>query len=318
MKANDRGTTTVKAKITDRAGLIGGPRPENQELEGGQDDEVDAQGEEPPAEPLAELPGEGTRGERMRYVSASDAACTPTWAKKSSSRVGARSATIARPSRRRRLQLAQPSRHTAVQSWPPRPSAARPRRRAGEAAVPESARDAAMRLLHGVKRRAQGDPALADHRDVIGDLLHLVQQVRRKEHRAAFVGDGADDGAEDVAADDGIEAGRRLVEHQQLGPIRECYEEPGPRLLALGEGLDPGRGVEREHLPQLLRVRIVPAGVERARVADQLVDASSSRGGRSPRRDSRSATGRRPARRRGRGRRRAPSRFPAAAGPGRA
>ena len=32
------------------------------------------------------------------------------------------------------------------------------------------------------------------------------------------------------------------------------------------------RGVEGEHPPQLLRVRVVPAGVERARVADQLAD----------------------------------------------
>jgi hypothetical protein len=84
-----------------------------------------------------------------------------------------------------------------------------------------------MRLLHGVERRAQGNPVLADHRDVIGDLLHLVQQVRGEEHRAAFVGDGADDGAEDVAADDKIEAGPRLVEpkHNSL----DGYGRPGTR-----------------------------------------------------------------------------------------
>ena len=54
----------------------------------------------------------------------------------------------------------------------------------------------AVRFLDFAKRRAQRDGALMDHRDVIGDLLHFLQQVRRKEHRAAFIGDGAKDGAE--------------------------------------------------------------------------------------------------------------------------
>ncbi len=71
------------------------------------------------------------------------------------------------------------------------------------------------------------------HRDVVGDLFYLVQEVGRKEHRAPFVGDGAHDGREDVTANDGIEAGRRLVEHQQLGTIRQRDEQPRPRLLPL-------------------------------------------------------------------------------------
>ena len=69
--------------------------------------------------------------------------------------------------------------------------------------------------------RSRRSLPLVDHRDVIGDLLHLVQQVRRKEHRAAFIGDGANHGAENVAANDGIEAGRRFVQHQQFGPVRQ-------------------------------------------------------------------------------------------------
>ena len=81
---------------------------------------------------------------------------------------------------------------------------------------------------------------------MIGDLLHFVEQVRREQHGAAFVGDGPDDGAEDVAAHDGIEAGRRLVEDQQLRPVRQGDQQPRPRLLALGQGLDVRGGVERE------------------------------------------------------------------------
>src|SRR5258708_22713326 len=55
--------------------------------------------------------------------------------------------------------------------------------------------------------------------------------------------------------------------------MRQGDQQSGPRLLSLGEVLDFHRGVERERLPQLLRVRIVPGGIERARVANELVDA---------------------------------------------
>ena len=72
----------------------------------------------------------------------------------------------------------------------------------------------AVRFPDFVQRRAQRDRALMDHCDVISDLLHFLQPVRRKEHRATFIGDGAKDGAENVAANDGIEAGRRFIQHQ--------------------------------------------------------------------------------------------------------
>ena len=74
-----------------------------------------------------------------------------------------------------------------------------------------------------------------DHRDVIGDLLHFLQQVRRKEHRAAFTGDGANDRAQNVAANDGIEAGRRFIQHEEFGSICQCDEQPCLRLLPPGE-----------------------------------------------------------------------------------
>ena len=40
------------------------------------------------------------------------------------------------------------------------------------------------------ERCTQDDPALADHRDVIRDLFHFIQQVRREDDRSTFVGDG--------------------------------------------------------------------------------------------------------------------------------
>ena len=71
----------------------------------------------------------------------------------------------------------------------------------------DTRRASAVRLLDGVQRPAQSDLALADHRDVVGDPFHFLQQVRRKEHRATFVGDGANDGPEYVAPNHGVETG---------------------------------------------------------------------------------------------------------------
>ena len=92
-----------------------------------------------------------------------------------------------------------------------------------------------MRLISASGALSTIVPSL-NHRDVIGDLLDFVEQVRREEHRAAFIGDGADDGAEDVAADDGIEAGRGFIEHQQFGPVRQRDEQAGPRPSAPSRG----------------------------------------------------------------------------------
>jgi hypothetical protein len=50
---------------------------------------------------------------------------------------------------------------------------------------------AAVGSTYGFQGCAQGDPALVNHRDVIGNPLDLPQQVRREQHGAALVGDGA-------------------------------------------------------------------------------------------------------------------------------
>ncbi len=59
------------------------------------------------------------------------------------------------------------------------------------------------------------DPAVADHDQVVGDHLDLVQQVRREQHGAALVGVVAEEVAH--PADAGrVEAVGRLVEDQDL------------------------------------------------------------------------------------------------------
>src|SRR4051812_26752912 len=118
----------------------------------------------------------------------------------------------------------------------------------------------AVRGLEAGERGALDDAALLDHRDVIRHLLHLVEQVRREQHGAPFVGDGAQDGAEDVAADDGVEPGRWLVEHEKLGTERESNQQPGACLLSLRETPDLRAALEPEAAPQVFRVRVIPAG----------------------------------------------------------
>ena len=163
---------------------------------------------------------------------------------------------------------------TAVHSSPPPSQRRTPATSGGRGrGFGEAQGHVAVRFLDGVERRAQRDPAVADHRDVVGDPLHLLQQVRREEHRAAFMGDGAHDGFQDVAAHHGIEAGRRLVEQEELGTVGQRDEQSGARLLPPGEVLDPRRRVQGERSPQLLRVGIVPGGIEGARVANELAHA---------------------------------------------
>ena len=120
----------------------------------------------------------------------------------------------------------------------------RPARAASAADLRIEASSRACDLLDPIERIAEQDAARLDHRHLVGDALHFGQQVRREQHGAAFVGDRADDRAEDVAADDRIEAGRRLIEQQQLGPVGEGDQQAGAGPLALGKLLDfrvPGR-----------------------------------------------------------------------------
>src|SRR5207245_6193356 len=115
----------------------------------------------------------------------------------------------------------------------------------------EQASVRAVRFLDLVQRRAQNDSALTDHRDVISDLLHFFQQVRREKHCAAFIGNGANDGTEDVAANDGIESGRRLIQPEQFRPMRERDEYARSCLLSPRKGRDLRRSAGMNRLAQL-------------------------------------------------------------------
>src|SRR5438067_10039617 len=78
------------------------------------------------------------------------------------------------------------------------------------------------------------DPPLAEDGDAVCELLDLVQIVRRQEDRLAERAQGADrlPGPPPGA---GIEAGRRLVQEDQLGIADEREAEIEPAPLAAGE-----------------------------------------------------------------------------------
>ena len=83
-----------------------------------------------------------------------------------------------------------------------------------------------------VEWRAQDDLARVNHGDVIGDALDFVKQVGREDNRAAFVGDSANDGAENILANDGIETGGWFIKQKQIGTMGKRDEKSGTRALS--------------------------------------------------------------------------------------
>ena len=90
-----------------------------------------------------------------------------------------------------------------------------PVRAPGQVGLPRGA-DVGARGLQELRLAAlRDDPAVADHDEVVGDHLDLVQQVRREQHGAALVGVVAEQVAH--PADAGrVESVGRLVEDQHL------------------------------------------------------------------------------------------------------
>ena len=93
------------------------------------------------------------------------------------------------------------------------------------ALVIEAKRQAGVTLLDPFERVGEEHLAGAGHRDAVGDALHLTEEVRRGDDRPALHRDGAKDGGEDVASNDGIEPRRRLVEDEEIRPVCESGNE---------------------------------------------------------------------------------------------
>ena len=98
------------------------------------------------------------------------------------------------------------------------------------------------------------EPALADQADPIGDVLHLGQDVRGEEDRAAALG-GLGDQLVERLLHERVEAARRLVEDEQVGVVHERLDEPDLLPVSARELLDPAVEVEVEPFRELVAPR---------------------------------------------------------------
>ena len=107
-------------------------------------------------------------------------------------------------------------------------------------------------LSAGAVSSAMTRAVVHDH-DALGELVGLVEVVRGEEDRRAGRPAQVDDVLPEVGAAVRVEAGRRLVEEQQLGAVDEPERDVEPALLAARERLHlPVRDlVELERLDEL-------------------------------------------------------------------
>src|SRR5262249_2228242 len=135
-------------------------------------------------------------------------------------------------------------------------------------------REAQLDLMvgHVAQRLDAIDPdqaAVADDRDAVARPLDLAEDVAREEHRPALRLRLADDLVAGLL-DERVEAGRRLVEDEQVGPVLERDDQPDLLFVALRELAELARGVDIEARDQLLLVRRVDATAEVREILDRL------------------------------------------------
>ena len=121
--------------------------------------------------------------------------------------------------------------------------------RVGDVELDDVAADPVLQL---VRRARRDDEALVDDDDLVGELVGLLEVLRREQQRRPLADELADDGphAEPAAW---VESGRRLVEEQHLRTADETAGEVEATLHAAGVGLGlPVGGVDEvEALEQL-------------------------------------------------------------------
>ena len=118
-------------------------------------------------------------------------------------------------------------------------------------------------------------PPLADDRDAIGDVLHLGEDVRGEEHRAARRRALAHEAVE-LLLDEGVETARRLVEDEELRPVHQRLDEADLLPVALREVGHGAVQVEVEPLDQLVHVARIDADAQ-AREEREVLAARQAR-----------------------------------------
>ena len=115
------------------------------------------------------------------------------------------------------------------------------------------------------------EPAVADDRDPVAGLLDLAEDVAREEDRPAL-GLGLADDLVERLLDERVEAGRRLVEDQQVRPMLEGDDQADLLLVALRVLLELPARVDVE-----ARDQAAPGSADRRRPGGSRSTRSSGR-----------------------------------------
>ncbi len=122
-----------------------------------------------------------------------------------------------------------------------------------------------------------GDPNLGVDQDddVVADPFEVGHDVRGEQHTDLFLGDGLHQYLQELAASQRVQARDRLVEDQQLRPLRqpERQRELGP--LAAGELSGLLTRIEAEAVDPASSGRVVPPRVEVCTEAQMVGDRES-------------------------------------------
>ena len=104
------------------------------------------------------------------------------------------------------------------------------------------------------------DPGVDQHDQVVADPLEVGDQVRGQHDAELLLGDGLHQVLQELPAGQRVEAGDRLVEDQQLGPLGDAQGQrelgalaagqlPGPLARVEAEPVDPAPGQARRPSP---------------------------------------------------------------------
>ena len=109
-----------------------------------------------------------------------------------------------------------------------------------------------MRPLELIRRALGDQPPLVEHRDLVGELIRLLQVMRRQEDRDPAVDEVADDLPHGPAAAR-VEARGRLVEEDDPRVADQGHREvePATRAAGVGDGRLPRLLDQVESLEQL-------------------------------------------------------------------
>jgi hypothetical protein len=107
----------------------------------------------------------------------------------------------------------------------------------------------------------QGEFAVFQHADGVGEALYFLQVVTAQKHCALAVAEERDERIEQVLADDAVESAERFVENEHVRLVAKRAEEGGFHALAARELAELLIERDGEELHQPLGQGVVPGGI---------------------------------------------------------